>query len=160
MSENIYKLDSIFEKIKKNLKITESYDLGKVWEEVVGDIISHISLPVSFYEGKLTVSVKDPIWMNQLNLMKKQIIPMINQKVGKELIKDIKFKVEFTGSKKKNEKTERYLSLDDVELKKEDLTFIENSISPIKDDDLRESLKKLFTVVLKRRYLDEKKEGE
>lgn len=159
MSENLYKLDTVFNQIKKKLKISEFYDLNinKIWKEATGDLISQVSMPIHFEEGVLTVNVRDTIWVNELNLLKKEIINRINENLGKERLNDIRYRVGIVKFKENIEHYVNFFNLGEVRLTKEDLSMIENAVSIIEDEELREKFRKLFIVSLERKYLDEKK---
>ena len=51
-------------------------------------------LPVSFKNGTLTVTVPDSSSAANLQLSQAQIIKKINQKLGRELVKKIKIRIE------------------------------------------------------------------
>lgn len=159
MSESVYKIDNVFNQIKKKLKISEFYDLNlnKIWKEATGDLISQVSMPIHLEEGVLTVNVRDTIWVNELNLLKREIINRINENLGKEMLKDIRYKVGIVKFKENVEHNDNFFNLRDVRLTKEDLNMIESAISLIEDEELREKFRKLFIVSLKRKYLYEKK---
>lgn len=159
MSEIGYKIDSVFNQIKKKLKISEFYELSitKIWKDVTGDVISQVSIPIHLEDGVLTVNVRDTIWLNQLTLLKKEIIKQINENLGKEVVKDIKYKVGVLKFKELEEPDNVFVDIDEVKLNNEDVIFIENAVSIIEDRELRERFRNFFIVALKRRYLDEKK---
>lgn len=159
MDDKVYSLENIFEKITKKLKLPEFvlFDLKKVWGEVTGDIISQISEPASIENDILTVYVLDPVWMNQLNIQKEEIINKWNNLFGKEMIKEIKYKIGFLKSKNDKEKKDIFKKIEEIKLRDEDLAFIEKSATVIKDDELRDRFKNLSINYLKIQYLFEKK---
>jgi predicted nucleic acid-binding Zn ribbon protein len=61
------------------------------WDQVVGQEISERTEPFKMSEGVLSVRVKDPVWRNELHFFKADIQEKLNKKIGKRIIKDIKF---------------------------------------------------------------------
>jgi hypothetical protein len=65
------------------------YRAWKVWEEVVGQQIALRARPLRIREDVLEVSVDHPIWMQQLHLLKPDILSRLNQQLGGEVFRDI-----------------------------------------------------------------------
>jgi predicted nucleic acid-binding Zn ribbon protein len=61
------------------------------WEEVMGEKISNVAVPVNNKKGVLLVKVRDPIWRFELTRRKAEIISKINKHLKKHSIKDIVF---------------------------------------------------------------------
>lgn len=66
--------------------------IWQVWEEAVGQQIAAKALPAAFRDGTLTVRVTGSAWMQQLTLMKPQIIANLNEATGEPLVREIFFK--------------------------------------------------------------------
>ena len=62
-----------------------------VWGEVVGKKINKNTEPTKVEFGILTVKTKSAVWRQELYLQKENIIKMINKKLNKKTIKDIRF---------------------------------------------------------------------
>lgn len=60
-----------------------------VWDEVVGDQIARQTRPLRMREGVLEVTVAQPVWMQQLQLMKPQILKRLNERLGGTTVTDI-----------------------------------------------------------------------
>lgn len=67
--------------------------LKKKWDKITGINIAQHSKPLKIVFNKLFVAVDQPIWASQLNLVKSKLIEELNKFIGKDLIKDIYFKV-------------------------------------------------------------------
>ncbi|MDM8551183.1 DUF721 domain-containing protein [Desulfobacterales bacterium HSG2] len=94
-SEDFVRLGSIISRTLKNCR-GESEEVLKIWslwESVVGEAIAENARPAAFKEKLLLVNVSDPIWIQQLQFLKADMIAKINEALGKNLIEDIKFKV-------------------------------------------------------------------
>lgn len=61
------------------------------WEEVVGKKISENTDPQGVEHGTLTVSVSNPAWRQELLFKKKEIIKQLNEKIGENTIKEVRF---------------------------------------------------------------------
>ena len=63
-----------------------------VWSDVVGPEIDRVTQVVEVERGVLRVAVKDSLWSQELSLMKADIISRLNERVGQEVIRDIRFR--------------------------------------------------------------------
>ena len=61
------------------------------WEEIVGEKIAKVAVPVSNKKGVLFVKVEDPVWRFELTREKSELIIKINESLKKNTIKDIIF---------------------------------------------------------------------
>ena len=61
------------------------------WEEVVGEKISKVAVPVKNKNGVLLVKVEDAIWRFELNRRKIELVKKINEKLNKNEVKEIVF---------------------------------------------------------------------
>jgi len=71
-------------------KIEENFAIVH-WDKVVGDEIAKQTEPFRVTDGILYVKVADTVWRNELYFLKNEIIKKLNEKVGKQIITDIKF---------------------------------------------------------------------
>ena len=71
----------------------EDTEVWKVWEEVVGPVVSRHAQPSWLDDGCLRVVVSDPIWMQELRFSEDEIKRMINEKLGRRAVVKIEFKV-------------------------------------------------------------------
>jgi predicted nucleic acid-binding Zn ribbon protein len=74
--------------IKKKLNEQNAF---VVWDQAVGERIAKVAIPTRMLRGTLIVSVKSGAWRNELSMRKQEIIRRINELVGDEVLKDIKF---------------------------------------------------------------------
>ena len=63
----------------------------EVWEEVVGQKIKEHTEPLEVKFGVLTVKATNPVWRQELQFQKNDIIKSINKKLIKATIKDVRF---------------------------------------------------------------------
>ena len=62
-----------------------------VWAEAVGKKIKEHTEPVDVRFGVLTVKTSSPVWRQELQFQKENIIDSINKRLKKTTIKDIRF---------------------------------------------------------------------
>jgi predicted nucleic acid-binding Zn ribbon protein len=62
-----------------------------IWEETVGSTIAKNTKPEDVSHGVLTIKVKTPAWRQELQFQKTDIINKLNQQLGKNTIKEIRF---------------------------------------------------------------------
>lgn len=67
--------------------------IWRVWEEVVGLPVARHTRPLWIKEGKLRVSVTDPIWLQELGYVEKTILKKLNEKLGRSAVKRIEFRM-------------------------------------------------------------------
>ncbi len=74
--------------IKKKL---HEQDVFVVWDEAVGARIAKVATPSHMLRGVLIVGVKTGVWRNELSMRKQEIVSRINELLGGDVVKDIKF---------------------------------------------------------------------
>ena len=62
-----------------------------VWAEAVGKKIKENTEPVDVRFGVLTVKTSSPVWRQELQFQKQNIIDSINKRLKKTTIKDVRF---------------------------------------------------------------------
>ena len=68
-------------------------NIWRVWDEVVGPAISKNARPLWIKNGKLKVTVSDPIWLQELQFVEKDIREKLNGKLGRKAVDKIEFRV-------------------------------------------------------------------
>lgn len=63
------------------------------WDQIAGEGLLHLVQPESFRYGTLYLSVSNHSWAQELQLQKPLFLKKINDLLGKEAVKDIRFKV-------------------------------------------------------------------
>jgi hypothetical protein len=64
----------------------------EVWEDAVGAFNAARTFPESIKNGRLTVWVESPVWIDRFSYLKQQFIKKINEKLGVDLVEEIVFK--------------------------------------------------------------------
>ncbi|MFP6626273.1 MAG: DUF721 domain-containing protein [Deltaproteobacteria bacterium] len=72
--------------LERNL---DDYRLWEAWDEVVGPQIARNAQPIRLDRNRLVVAVKNPVWMQELTLLRSDIITKLNQWMGRKVVSDI-----------------------------------------------------------------------
>ena len=64
----------------------------KIWGEKVGSKISKNTEPKSVKNGILVIKTINPVWKQELQIQKTEIIKRLNNRLKKNIIKEIRFK--------------------------------------------------------------------
>jgi len=63
------------------------------WDRIVGKVVAENAQPTAFKGKILMVQVASSTWIHQLQFVKAEMISKLNSALGKELVKEIKFKI-------------------------------------------------------------------
>ena len=69
----------------------KSYQIIELWPDIVGEKISEIAKAERVFEKILYVKVKGTTWRTELLFQKMEILRKIDNTIGKNIIKDIRF---------------------------------------------------------------------
>lgn len=130
-----------------------------VWDQLVGEQIAARARPFKLRKGVLEVQVDHPVWMQQLQMMKPQILEKIAAKIPNAGITDIYLRQTRNAQTYRPPKAKTAqepppwanMKLTEIEKKS-----IEEKLSPIKNAELKHELRKLFT---RQKQLDKSREG-
>ena len=67
--------------------------IWKVWDEVVGEQIARHAHPSWIKNERLRVTVSDPIWLQELKFVEKDIKEKLNIKLGRKVVEKIEFRI-------------------------------------------------------------------
>jgi len=82
----------IIRKLMKNPKLAEKMDeldTLDVWKELIGKNLQKFVVGAKMYKGNLHVKLSSSVLRNELNYKKSELKEQINQKLGKEIVKEI-----------------------------------------------------------------------
>ena len=150
----LQKIGDILQKVLKRHRIpvrTEDHQLEKIWNEAVGPKIAAYARPEAIKRNVLFVKVANSVWMQQLHFLKQDILEKVNRSYENNPVSNIFFSIDdrvaAAAEKKKPPSPERESS----PLKARDKKMIEKSLASIKDEDLKEILKRAMTREMTRR---------
>lgn len=116
------------------------YRIIEKWGQMVGTVIARHAQPHLIRGKRLTLIVDSPAWMQQLSLLKQEIIEKVNKNLGKDTIQSIILKLgEITSQPVSQEKSSKSGSLS-----REDAAQIEACLQGIRDPDVRQALQKVM----------------
>jgi len=72
---------------------TDMIQIWDLWEYALEKTIIENAKPGSFKDGTLLVHVSSSVWLHQLSFLKQDMQDKLNHVLGRELVKNIKFKV-------------------------------------------------------------------
>jgi len=117
------------------------------WEGMVGNVISRHAQPLSIRGKSLSVQVDSPVWMQQLSLLKPELIEKANGVLGAGSIKEIMLVLgDVRSAGKQKERAEPLPPLNDEEQK-----LVEGVISEVADPEIKDALRKLMEKDLRSR---------
>jgi hypothetical protein len=132
-------LGSILRKFVKDIHISDGAVLNSLrrkWTEIVGHPVSAHTYP-DIIKGKiLTIIVDTPQWMHHLSFFKDEL----SAKLGAFHIESVRFRIGRIPDTAVNAAEERSPCLTD-----EDAEFIEHTVRPLEDNDLKKKFEKLMT---------------
>lgn len=123
------------------------YRAWAVWDEVVGPQIAARARPAKIRNGVLEVRVDQPVWMQQLQLMKPKILSRLNERLGESVIADIYWRrgrLEQSGTAA-NPGSGLSSNRRKVPLDPEEHSAIEAALAPVTDPEVRQGLRSLFS---------------
>jgi len=143
-SRKVEKLSSTIEKILRDrgwgAKLKE-YRIYGVWEKVVGQGIARHARPAGMRGKKLTVLVDSSAWMQQLAMLKPEIMGKVNQHLREDAVESITLKLgEFEPAAVQRDEYRPA----DGKLGPEEQRRIEKCVAGIADLQTRESLRHLM----------------
>jgi hypothetical protein len=114
------------------------------WNDAVGETIALHTRPIKVSGGRMTVLVESPSWTQELTFMKTRIIKELNSRIGKEIVKDIYFKI---GNIRKLPPKEKKQDLDlaKITLTKETRGKIMEHLKTIEDPEIKKVLEDFLT---------------
>lgn len=126
----------------------EAHRIWEIWGLVVGPELEKRTAPVEFKSGKLTIGVEGASWLAQIQFLAPQIISSLNERLGKDEVKTIRFKPAVV--QKPEEPDPEGPLLREGPLDESELSMIERETSHIKDPLLANAVRKAREAALRR----------
>jgi hypothetical protein len=143
MAKKLDKLSSTLGSVLKSHGLQGSlgeYRIQVQWDKTVGALIARHARPRSVRGKKLYLSVDSPAWMQQLSLLKPQLIEKLNGALGKGMIKDIMLTL---GEVDPPERAEEEAPAP-MPLSAEERERIEQYVGDIPDPELRDAMRRVI----------------
>ena len=119
----------------------KKYQTWSCWNDVVGPQIARHAQPLRIRDRILEVRVAQPVWMQQLQLLKPKILQQLNERLSEELIEDIYLK---RGPVTPPEAPTANRPKRTTPLTEADQSHISDILEGLDDPDLRKSLSHLI----------------
>jgi predicted nucleic acid-binding Zn ribbon protein len=117
------------------------YRVFGVWDQAVGDVLARHAQPGAIRGKKLTVTVDSSAWMQQLSLLKPEIIEKLNRLLGGGAVESITLRL---GEISPSVRGEAPRPLRAAALGQEERSKIEEAVRNISDPTVRDSLRHLM----------------
>jgi hypothetical protein len=131
--------------------------IWSAWKEAVGSHIATQTRVDRFYRKTLFIKVSNSVWMHQLQFMKDEIMGRVNGIAGKSVVQNIFFSIGSISSAHSLPKNGIEISSDNTALNDREKKRIEKSLSPLKDNELIEILRRTMTKNLIRRKMSDRR---
>jgi len=119
----------------------KEYRVLGIWDRVVGAGISAHAQPATIRGKKLTVIVDSSVWMQQLSLLRPEIVEKLNRSLGENAVEGISLKL---GEVNRQGSPAERKAVSRRSLGAEERKRIDEYVRAIGDEDLRNRLKHLI----------------
>ncbi|SHI81608.1 Protein of unknown function [Malonomonas rubra DSM 5091] len=124
------------------------YQAWLIWDQVVGKQIAERARPLRFRQGILEVQVDHPVWMQQLQMLKPQILQKLNQQLPNANISDLFLRKAPTpySNRVKGQKEPEVPKMELAELTDQEQREIEEMFATLHDTELQAEMKRVATL--------------
>lgn len=84
-------LQEVLEELQIEKPILEARAV-KAWGSVLGRSVAEVTDQLYFKNGILYVRLRSSVVRNEMQMLKTQLIPRLNEYIGKDIVKDVIFK--------------------------------------------------------------------
>ena len=132
----------------------EEVRVFSVWKDTVGGFIARNTKPSSLIDGKFCIWVKNSVLLSELHLLSSNLIEKINSKIGKDVVKELRFQFkQFSCCSQENQPqrtAEINSEIDEIEIGQETSQKINEAIQDVEDAELKRVLRRVFEKMGKR----------
>jgi hypothetical protein len=143
MARRIDKLSKTLARILKARGLEgrlHEYRIFGLWSRAVGPAIARHAQPRALRGKKLALIVDSPAWMQQLTLMKPELIEKLNRELGAETIGDLTMRL---GEIVLSDRPEADDGPTGAELSSEERETIEQYVHGVVDNETREAMRRV-----------------
>ena len=90
-----YKINEAIAEFLDKYRLIDGYSrvqIAAIWKEIVGKLIARHTKRIELKESKLIMEINSPTVKNELLMLRSEIIARLNEKIGKELVKEIEIR--------------------------------------------------------------------
>lgn len=122
-----------------------------VWDRIVGKQIATRARPLRLRKGVLEIAIDHPVWMQQLQMMKTQILAKIQEQLPKAGITDLYLRKagHSATSAPAATTTAKALPLENINLSDAERSRIDHLVKQIGNPELQQELRRLFSLQAK-----------
>lgn len=120
-----------------------------VWDQIVGEQIASRARPKKLRKGVLEVQVDHPVWMQQLHMLKPQILARIKERIPNAGITDIYLRQAKSLDNQNQMNQPRQaepLPWENTELSNREKREIEDELETLADEELKANFRRLLTL--------------
>ena len=110
------------------------------WEDAVGNVVAEHARPHALKAGKLSVLVDSPVWMQQLSLLRPELVEKVNRGLGEDLVREIALTLGEVAPKRARKETAAPLP----PLTEEERASVQRDLNAVADPDIRAALASLI----------------
>lgn len=85
-------IDELVDQVLRQMGLEQKFkehEVCHIWPEVVGQMISSRTKSLNIVDGKLFVTFTSAVVKNEMMMVKEGLVRALNDKVGKEVVKEI-----------------------------------------------------------------------
>ncbi len=128
--------------VARNIKV------AMTWDSVAGELVASHTADAHLRQGEFIVYVDSPAWANDLSAMSEMYRIALNEAFGREIVKSVRFEV--SNREFRNRSVDAVPGsitggephVDPVPLSEIEMEYVKESVSHVKDPELREALLK------------------
>jgi hypothetical protein len=68
-------------------------EIYPAWDAVAGAAVARVTRPDAFTQGVLTVVAKNSVWIQELVMLRGQLLAGLEERLGEPLVRDVRFRV-------------------------------------------------------------------
>ncbi len=137
------RIDSLLDPFIRDLGIEDGVRLAEIkreWFNLFNEPLSYHMSPSMLSEGEITLNVDSPVWLQQLNFYKEDII----KKLTPYGVKDVRLRLGKVSTKSEVRSQKSKVR----SLTHEERSYIEETVSQIGDESLREAVRRTIEKTL------------
>ena len=73
--------------------VARAHQIGTIWEEAVGEQVAKHCRPLGLWGDVLELEVDSPVWSQQLQLRKPELLTKLKEHLGKDAPRELRFQV-------------------------------------------------------------------
>ncbi|MDH5476976.1 MAG: DUF721 domain-containing protein [Nitrospinota bacterium] len=138
-------IGQVLESLSASMGKRELYDFAAIsgnWRRIVGPVLDKVSSPVRISRKTLTIDVAQPVWIDSMGYMKKEIIQKVNAVLGQHMVSRIRMTVRQGSPENAGTENQEKLDLTNVPLAAQ--REAEEAVKHIKDSQLRSDFKRII----------------